>query len=115
PVDAHGRRVEARDPRRTRPRARGSRDERERDEREDRVPRHAPAHARGRLHRDHWRDDRRVGMTLLRMFLVQTKMHFVWYFRRDGEMIFWTLVMPVFFLVLFSYAFSDGTTSRSSA
>ena len=44
-------------------------------------------------------------MTLLRMFLVQTKMHFVWYFRRDGEMIFWTLVMPVFFLVLFSYAF----------
>jgi ABC-2 type transport system permease protein len=54
-------------------------------------------------------------MTLLRMFLVQTKMHFVWYFRRDGEMIFWTLVMPVFFLVLFSYAFSDGTTSRSSA
>ncbi len=54
-------------------------------------------------------------MTLLRMFLVQTKMHFLWYFRRDGEMIFWTLVMPAFFLVLFSFAFSDGGMSRSSA
>ncbi|GAC1658870.1 MAG: ABC transporter permease [Candidatus Elarobacter sp.] len=54
-------------------------------------------------------------MTLLRMFLVQTKAHFVWYFRRDGEMMFWTLAMPVFFLVLFSFAFSNGTTSQSSA
>ncbi|HYW54708.1 MAG TPA: ABC transporter permease [Candidatus Elarobacter sp.] len=54
-------------------------------------------------------------MTLLRMFLVQTKMHFVWYFRRDGEMMFWTLAMPVFFLVLFSFAFSDSGTSRASA
>ena len=54
-------------------------------------------------------------MRLLRMFLVQTKMHFVWYFRRDGEMMFWTLAMPVFFLVLFSFAFSDGSQSRSSA
>ncbi|MBV8300135.1 MAG: ABC transporter permease [Candidatus Eremiobacteraeota bacterium] len=53
-------------------------------------------------------------MTLLRMFLVQTKMHFLWYFRRDGEMIFWTLAMPVFFLVLFSFAFSSGPTSRTS-
>ena len=53
-------------------------------------------------------------MTLLRMFVVQTKMHFLWYFRRDGEMIFWTLAMPVFFLVLFSFAFSSGPTSRTS-
>jgi ABC-2 type transport system permease protein len=53
-------------------------------------------------------------MTLLRMFLVQTKMHFIWYFRRDGEMMFWTLAMPVFFLVLFSFAFSDGPNARSS-
>ncbi len=60
------------------------------------------------------RDDRRPGMNLLRMFLVQTKMHFLWYFRRDGEMMFWTLAMPVFFLVLFSFAFSDGKTSRSA-
>jgi ABC-2 type transport system permease protein len=54
-------------------------------------------------------------MNLLRMFATQTKMHFLWYFRRDGEMMFWTLAMPVFFLVLFSFAFSDGVTSRSSA
>jgi ABC-2 type transport system permease protein len=54
-------------------------------------------------------------MTLLRMFAVQTKMHFVWYFRRDGEMMFWTLAMPVFFLVLFSFAFSDGPNARSSS
>ena len=53
-------------------------------------------------------------MTLLRMFLIQTKAHFVWYFRRDGEMMFWTLAMPVFFLVLFSFAFSDGQNSGSS-
>jgi ABC-2 type transport system permease protein len=50
-----------------------------------------------------------------RMFLTQTKMHFLWYFRRDGEMMFWTLAMPVFFLVLFSFAFSNGVTTKSSA
>ncbi len=54
-------------------------------------------------------------MKLLRMFAVQTKANFVWYFRRDGEMVFWTLAMPVFFLVLFSFAFMNGNTSRSSA
>jgi ABC-2 type transport system permease protein len=54
-------------------------------------------------------------VTLLRMYLTQTKMHFLWYFRRDGEMMFWTLAMPVFFLVLFSFAFSDGGASKSSA
>jgi ABC-2 type transport system permease protein len=53
-------------------------------------------------------------MTLTRMFFTQTKMHFLWYFRRDGEMMFWTLAMPVFFLVLFSFAFSDGVTTKSS-
>jgi ABC-2 type transport system permease protein len=53
-------------------------------------------------------------MTLLRMFLIQTKMNFVWYFQRDGELIFWTLAMPVFFLVLFSFAFSTGPNSRAS-
>ena len=54
-------------------------------------------------------------MTLLRMFLIQTKAHFVWYFRRDGEMMFWTLAMPVFFLVLFSFAFSSGPNTGSCA
>lgn len=54
-------------------------------------------------------------MTLLRMFLAQTKSNFTWYFRRDGEMIFWTLAMPVFFLVLFSFAFSSGDNTGSSA
>ena len=53
-------------------------------------------------------------MIELRMFLVQTKMNFIWYFRRDGEMVFWTLAMPVFFLVLFSFAFSSGPNSGSS-
>jgi ABC-2 type transport system permease protein len=53
-------------------------------------------------------------MNLFRMFLTQTKMNFQWYFRRDGEMVFWTLAMPVFFLVLFSFAFSDGGAKRSS-
>ncbi|MEA2689913.1 MAG: type transport system permease protein [Candidatus Eremiobacteraeota bacterium] len=53
-------------------------------------------------------------MMLLRMFLMQTKMNFVWYFRRDGEMMFWTLAMPVFFLVLFSFAFSTGPNSGSA-
>jgi ABC-2 type transport system permease protein len=53
-------------------------------------------------------------MRLLRMFLVQTRMNFVWYFRRDGEMVFWTFAMPVFFLVLFSFAFSTGPNSRAS-
>jgi ABC-2 type transport system permease protein len=48
------------------------------------------------------------------MFLTQTRMNFTWYFQRDGEMIFWTLAMPVFFLVLFSFAFSSGPSARTS-
>ncbi|MGP6192372.1 MAG: ABC transporter permease [Vulcanimicrobiaceae bacterium] len=54
-------------------------------------------------------------MKLLRMFLVQTQMHFRWYFLRDGEMMFWTLAMPVFFLVLFSFAFATGPSSSASS
>ncbi|MFY9780544.1 MAG: ABC transporter permease [Candidatus Baltobacteraceae bacterium] len=54
-------------------------------------------------------------MKLLRMFLVQTQMHFRWYFLRDGEMMFWTLAMPVFFLVLFSFAFANGPSSSASS
>ena len=53
-------------------------------------------------------------MNVLRMFAVQTRMNFLWYFRRDGEMMFWTLAMPVFFLVLFSFAFSQGPSGRSA-
>lgn len=53
-------------------------------------------------------------MKLLRMFLVQTTMHFKWYFVRDGELIFWSLAMPVFFLVLFSFAFGNGPSSNAS-
>ena len=54
-------------------------------------------------------------MNPMRMFLIQTKMNFLWYFRRDGEMMFWTLAMPVFFLVLFSFAFAQGPSSRSAS
>jgi ABC-2 type transport system permease protein len=54
-------------------------------------------------------------MSLVRMFAIQTKMNVLWYFRRDGEMMFWTLAMPVFFLVLFSFAFSQGPSSRAAS
>ena len=54
-------------------------------------------------------------MTVLRMFVAQTEANFTWYFWRDGEMVFWSLAMPVFFLVLFSFAFMSGSTSKSSA
>jgi len=53
-------------------------------------------------------------MNLFRMFVTQTRMNFTWYFLRDGEMMFWTLAMPVFFLVLFSFAFSSGPSTRTS-
>ena len=53
-------------------------------------------------------------MNLLRMFVVQTKMNFKWYFLRDGEMMFWTMAMPVFFLVFFSFAFSQGPSKAAS-
>jgi ABC-2 type transport system permease protein len=54
-------------------------------------------------------------MNLWRMFITQTRMNFLWYFRRDGEMMFWTLAMPVFFLILFSFAFNTGSSTRTSS
>jgi ABC-2 type transport system permease protein len=53
-------------------------------------------------------------MNVIRMLVTQIQMNFRWYFVRDGEMVFWTLAMPVFFLVLFSFAFSSGRGSQSS-
>jgi ABC-2 type transport system permease protein len=50
-----------------------------------------------------------------RMLLAQTRMNFVWYFWRDGEMIFWSLAIPVFFLVVFSFALGMGSAQRASA
>ena len=50
----------------------------------------------------------------LRMLLVQTRMNFIWYFLRDGEMIFWSLAIPVFFLFIFSYALGFGSTRQTS-
>ena len=50
----------------------------------------------------------------LRMLLVQTRMNFIWYFLRDGEMIFWSLAIPVFFLFIFSYALGYGSTRQTS-
>jgi ABC-2 type transport system permease protein len=53
-------------------------------------------------------------MIVLRMLAVQTRMNFIWYFARDGEMIFWSLAIPVFFLVVFSYALGYGSTRQTS-
>jgi ABC-2 type transport system permease protein len=53
-------------------------------------------------------------VNLLRMLVAQTRMNFVWYFQRDGEMVFWTMAMPVFFLVFFSFAFSGGPGATAS-
>jgi len=51
---------------------------------------------------------------VLRMLVAQTRMNFTWYFLRDGEMIFWSLAIPVFFLLVFSFAFGGSTTQSSS-
>ena len=48
------------------------------------------------------------------MLLAQTRMNFVWYFWRDGEMIFWSLAFPLFFLFVFSFAFGTGSTQGTS-
>ncbi|MBV9103729.1 MAG: ABC transporter permease [Candidatus Eremiobacteraeota bacterium] len=48
------------------------------------------------------------------MLVVQTRMNFVWYFWRDGEMIFWSLAFPLFFLFVFSFAFGSGSTRNTS-
>ena len=53
-------------------------------------------------------------MTALRMLGAQTRMNFVWYFVRDTEMIFWSLAIPVFFLVVFSFALGTGSTKQAS-
>lgn len=48
------------------------------------------------------------------MLVEQTRMNFVWYFWRDGEMIFWSLAIPVFFLIVFSFALGMGSAKRAS-
>ena len=45
----------------------------------------------------------------LRLLYAQTRADFVWYFWRDGEMIFWSLAFPIFFLFVFSFAFGAGS------
>jgi ABC-2 type transport system permease protein len=50
----------------------------------------------------------------LRMLAVQTRMNFIWYFLRDGEMIFWSLAIPIFFLFVFSFALGYGSTRQTS-
>jgi len=50
----------------------------------------------------------------LRLLYLQTRADFVWYFLRDGEMIFWSLAFPVFFLFVFSFALGSGSTRTTS-
>ena len=50
----------------------------------------------------------------LRMLFVQTRADFVWYFWRDGEMVFWSLAFPVFFLFVFSFALGGGSSRQTS-
>ena len=52
-------------------------------------------------------------MNLGRVLIAQTRANFIWYFWRDGEMIFWSLVIPLFFLFIFSFALG-GATGRTS-
>ena len=53
-------------------------------------------------------------MNVLRVLVAQTRANFVWYFWRDGEMIFWSLVIPLFFLFIFSFALGGGTSHTST-
>jgi ABC transporter DrrB family efflux protein len=53
-------------------------------------------------------------MNVLRVLLAQTRANFQWYFLRDGEMIFWSLAIPVFFLFVFSYALGGGNAKQNS-
>ncbi len=48
------------------------------------------------------------------MLAAQTRVNFVWYFWRDSEMVFWSLAIPVFFLLVFSFALGGGSTARTS-
>jgi ABC-2 type transport system permease protein len=50
----------------------------------------------------------------LRVLFEQTRANFVWYFVRDKEMIFWSLGIPIFFLLVFSFAFGGGNTRQTS-
>jgi ABC-type multidrug transport system permease subunit len=50
----------------------------------------------------------------LRLLFVQTRADFVWYFWRDGEMVFWSLAFPVFFLFVFSFALGGGSSRQTS-
>jgi ABC-type multidrug transport system permease subunit len=53
-------------------------------------------------------------MNALRMLAAQTRVNFIWYFWRDSEMVFWSLAIPVFFLLVFSFALGGGSTMRTS-
>jgi ABC-type multidrug transport system permease subunit len=53
-------------------------------------------------------------MNALRMLAAQTRVNFVWYFWRDSEMVFWSLAIPVFFLLVFSFALGGASTTRTS-
>ena len=53
-------------------------------------------------------------MNTFRMLVAQTRANFVWYFLRDSEMVFWSLAIPVFFLLVFSFALGGGSTGRTS-
>ncbi|MDQ2857395.1 MAG: ABC transporter permease [Candidatus Eremiobacteraeota bacterium] len=53
-------------------------------------------------------------MNSLRVLAAQTRANFIWYFLRDGEMIFWSLAFPVFFLFVFSFALGGGSTRQTS-
>jgi len=53
-------------------------------------------------------------MNALRMLAAQIRVNFVWYFWRDSEMVFWSLAIPVFFLLVFSFALGGGSTMRTS-
>ena len=49
-----------------------------------------------------------------RVLVAQTRANFTWYFVRDSEMIFWSLAIPIFFLLVFSFALGGGSTATTS-
>ena len=49
-----------------------------------------------------------------RVLVAQTRANFTWYFVRDSEMIFWSLAIPIFFLLVFSFALGGGSTETTS-
>lgn|GEM_PF-1036529 len=51
---------------------------------------------------------------VLRALVEQTRANFVWYFFRDTEMVFWSLAIPVFFLLVFSFALGGSSTRQTS-